>query len=80
MEKKIWHMRSKFKIVGPPDPDSDDMLYWSVTLNGWVINKDATTFGDSILRHPLPPGTVGILEYSKNGPMKFHSFHDWGGV
>lgn len=60
-----------FILIGEPDPNSDDNLYWSNNF-GWNTRENATIFPMEILslsQEFYPIGTRGILEVFPNNQI-----------
>ena len=55
-------------LIGPPDPESDDNLYWS-NETGWGNYAGATQFPPAIFNATLPPETVAIAEITEENKI-----------
>lgn len=67
-----------FVIVGPPDPESDDNLYWSNEW-GWGSFEGCTQFGTGIFHHPLPHEATGIQSVINGERGEFFKLAPMGG-
>ena len=56
----------KYVIVGPPDTESDDNLYWSNDW-GWGSFEGCTQFSVKLFYSPLPVGATGIQALNSLG-------------
>jgi hypothetical protein len=55
-----------YVIVGPPDTESDDNLYWSNDW-GWGSFEGCTQFSVKLFYTPLPVGATGIQSLNSIG-------------
>lgn len=68
-----------YVIVGPPDTESDDNLYWSNDW-GWGSYEGCTHFSRLILITPLPVESTGIQEINSIGERETFFRLPRGGV
>lgn len=64
----------RYILIGPPDPESTDHLYWSNTW-GWGSFEGCTTFPAQILVTPLPTETLAIAEIANNKIGRIYELH-----
>ena len=58
----------RYVIIGPPDPESNNNLYWS-NDTGWGSFEGCSNFPPEILNRPLPIETTAVAELTTDNKL-----------